>query len=128
MSRCHRFHLDVAGHSVTVQTRMAAHETELLVDGKVVGYQGARAGHRRPVALTAELPGDPPQPFGVTVHAGDATGHTAVCVLEIAGRRQPMPEVPLGRADGTRPGVDRPALRRIRRLLRHTLPRRARRR
>ncbi|MFI1793221.1 hypothetical protein ACH40D_33155 [Streptomyces olivaceoviridis] len=103
---------------------MAAHETELLVDGKVVGYQGARAGHRRPVALTAELPGDPPQPFGVTVHAGDA----AVCVLEIAGRRQPMPEVPLGRGDGPRPGVDRPALRRIRRLLRHTLPRRARRR
>ncbi|MGW3465181.1 hypothetical protein ACWDE9_38930 [Streptomyces olivaceoviridis] len=128
MSRSHRFHLDVAGHSVTVQTRMAAHETELLVDGKVVGYQCAQAGHRRPIALAAELPGDPPQPFGVTLHADDATGRTAVCVLEIAGCRQPMPEVPLARAGTTRPGVDRPALRRMRRLLRHTLPRRARRR
>lgn len=128
MSRSPRFHLDLAGHSVTVQTRLATHETELLVDGKVVGYECTQAGHRGITTLTAELPGDPPQPFDVTLRTGDATGHTATCVLEIAGCTHPMPEVPLGRGDTMRPGVYRPSLRRIRRLLRHSLPRHARRR
>ncbi|MGW0816449.1 hypothetical protein ACWD00_24835 [Streptomyces viridiviolaceus] len=122
MTRAHRFHLDVAGHSVTVLTRHATRETELLVDGKTVGYQRTPAGHRRhTVALAAELPGDPPQPFDVTLRAGDAAGHTATCVLEIAGRRYPMPDSPLGGADRTRlRGPARP-LRRMRRLLRRSL-------
>lgn len=127
MVHAYRFHLDVEGHSVTVQTRHAARETELLVDGKVVGYQHADAGHRRPTTLTAELPGDPPQPFGVTLRTDDADERAATCVLEIAGRRCPMPEVPLARSDTTLSAVARPSLRSMRRLVRSLL-RRTRRR
>ncbi|WP_406729174.1 hypothetical protein WJ438_37840 [Streptomyces sp. GD-15H] len=128
MARTHRFHLDLAGHSVTVQTRHATRETELLVDGKVVDYQRTQTGHRKPaIALTAELPGDPPQPFDVTVQTGETAGRAATCVLEIAGRKHPMPEMPLGRTDTDLSGAPRPSLRSMRRLLRSLL-RRTRRR
>lgn len=127
MTRAHRFHLDVQGHSVTVQTRHAMRETELLVDGKTVGYQRTQAGHRKPtVALAAELPGDPPQPFGVTLRVGDAPGLAATCDLDIAGRRYPMPEAPLGGAEPTRLRVSARPLRRMRRLLRRSVRRRIR--
>ncbi|MER7192803.1 hypothetical protein [Streptomyces flaveolus] len=122
MPRTHHFHLDVDSHSVTVQTRHAASEAELLVDGKVVGYQ--RSHHRKDtLALTAELPGDPPRPFEVTLHHGGTAEGSATCMLEIAGRRHPMAEMPLGRSDSTLPTGPRPALRSARRLLRSLLRR-----
>ncbi|MET7272509.1 MULTISPECIES: hypothetical protein [Streptomyces] len=122
MPRTHHFHLDVGSHSVTVQTRHAPSEAELLVDGKVVGYQ--RTQHRNDtLTLTAELPGDPPRPFDVTLHTGRTAERSAPCMLEIAGRRHPMAEIPLGRSDGTLPTGPRPALRSARRLLRSVLRR-----
>jgi hypothetical protein len=109
---------------VTVQTHHATHETELLVDGKVVGHQRTQAGRREPqVRLAADLPGDPPQPFGVTLHTGAITDGTATCALEIAGRTYPMPETPLRRAEHTSPRAPAHPLRRIRRLLRRGLRR-----
>lgn len=125
MTHAHRFHLEVEGHSVTVQTRHAARETELLVDGKVVGYQHAHAGHHETTTtLAAELPGDPPQPFRVTLRPGETPERAGDCVLEIAGRRHPVPELPLTRPDTTLSGTARPswrpARRLLRRLLRHT--------
>ncbi|MFD3536927.1 hypothetical protein [Streptomyces sp. NPDC058664] len=118
MARSHRFHLDVHGHSVTVHTHHAARETELLVDGKVVAYQRTQTGHCRPViTLTAELPGDPPQPFDVTLHTGKATGQATTCVLVIAERTLPMPEAPLSRAGTTPRTRPRPSLRAARRFL-----------
>ncbi|MEV5550677.1 hypothetical protein AB0L35_31840 [Streptomyces sp. NPDC052309] len=123
MSRTHRFHLDVHGHSVTVQA--TASETELLVDGKVVGYQRTQAGHRKSTStLCDQLPGDPPQSFGVTLRPGDAGALT--CVLEVDGRSLPMPETPLGRAEPPRPAASARPVRRIRRLLRRSLGRRIR--
>jgi hypothetical protein len=120
--RTHHFHFDVDSHSVTVQTRHAASEAELLVDGKVVGYQ--RTQHRKDtLALTAELPDDPPRPFEVTLHRGGTAERSATCTLEIAGRRHPMAEMPLGRSDSTLPTGPRPALRSARRVLRNLLRR-----
>ena len=124
MVHAHRFHLEVEGHSVTVQTRHAARETELLVDGRVVGYQHAHAGHRQPTtALTAELPGDPPQPIQITLQFGEAPKHAANCVMEIAGRRHLMPAMPLLQSDTAVSGRARPSLRSMRRLLRRHLRR-----
>lgn len=124
MSRAHRFHLEVDGHSVTVQTRHAARETELLVDGKVVGYQRTPARHRPSVtALTAELPSDPPKPFAVTLHSRGSAEDAPTCVLEIAGRSHAMSELPLIRPGPVPPAAGRPPLRSARSLLRRTLRR-----
>ncbi|POX55291.1 hypothetical protein C3489_10850 [Streptomyces sp. Ru71] len=121
MTRDYRFHLDMEGHSVTVQTRHATREAELLVDGKVVGYLHA-LGHREPAsALTAELAGDPPRPFSVMLHASESAEGAPTCVLEIAGRRHPMPEVALARSDSTPSVAARPSLRAVRRLFRQTV-------
>jgi hypothetical protein len=119
MARAHRFHLDVDGHSVTVQTRHAVRETELLVDGKVVGYQATQAGQRKPaIEFTAELPGDPPRPFHVTLQTGDSLERADACVLEVAGRRHVMPEMPLGQAETALSGASWPWARSLRRLVR----------
>ncbi|MFG3152044.1 hypothetical protein ACGF7W_08345 [Streptomyces sp. NPDC048219] len=125
MPRTHHFHLDVDSHSVTVQTRRSASEAELLVDGKVVGYRRTR--HRTDaLALTAELPGDPPRPFEVTFRPGGNAEGSATCVLEIAGRSSSMAEVPPGRSGTTPHPVTRLSRRSARRLLR-SLVRRTRR-
>ncbi|MER7721853.1 hypothetical protein ABTX99_33850 [Streptomyces flaveolus] len=122
MPRTHHFHIDVGSHSITVQTRRAAPEAELLVDGKVVGYQ--RTQHRKDtLTLAAELPDDPPRPFEVTLHTGRTAERSATCMLEIAGRRHPMAEIPLGRSGSTPPTRPRPALRSARRVLRSLLRR-----
>lgn len=124
MSRAHRFHLEVDGHSVTVQTRHAARETELLVDGKVVGYQRTATRHRpSATVLTAELPGDPPKPFAVALHSRGSAEDAPTCALEIAGRRHAMSESPLIRPGTVPPAAGRPALRSARSLLRRTLRR-----
>jgi hypothetical protein len=93
MARGHRFHLDRAGHSVTVQTGAPSGAVELLVDGKVVDF---RRGRRTGVAVLAgELPDDPPQPFTVHVHRSKEAGDVPVCVMETDGDRVPVPYSPL---------------------------------
>jgi hypothetical protein len=93
MARGHRFHLDRAGHSVTVQTGAPSGDVELLVDGKVVDFRrGRRAGV---TVLAGELPDDPPQPFAVQVHWPKEAGNVPVCVMETDGDRVPVPYSPL---------------------------------
>ncbi|MEV7794456.1 hypothetical protein AB0O68_21075 [Streptomyces sp. NPDC087512] len=117
MPRTQQFHLDVDSHSITVQTRHAAHESELLVDGKVVGYQRIR--HRKDaIVLRAELPGDPPRPFEVTLRTDGSAERATTCVLEIDGHRHPMAGMPMDRSSETTLHTGaRPSPRSARRLL-----------
>ncbi|MEU7281768.1 hypothetical protein AB0A69_23775 [Streptomyces sp. NPDC045431] len=91
----HRFHLDQEGHSITVLLGRAAHDVEVLVDGKVVAVRHER-GRRGVRELAAELPGeppgDPPRPFTVLVEDVDGT---PLCVMVRDGIRYLMPRVPL---------------------------------
>ncbi|MEU7057252.1 hypothetical protein [Streptomyces sp. NPDC046197] len=121
MARAHRFHVDLQGHSVTVQTP-AGRETELLVDGKVVGHRRTAAGHRGTrVVLSAELPGDPPEPFTVVCDAAGGKGGTGSYVLEVAGRTHAMPQTPVEHPAAGPAHWLPPRLRRIRRLLYRSL-------
>ena len=85
------FHLDHAGHSITVELAgRLTREVDLLVDGKEVGLR--REHGAESVLLAGDLPDDPPLPFTVRV---DHTQHgirNAECVLVIEGREIPMPE------------------------------------
>ncbi|WP_406859329.1 hypothetical protein ABZO31_03105 [Streptomyces sp. HUAS MG47] len=69
MRRRHHFHVDHAGHSVsvTVQTGHTS-QVEVLVDGKETGH--ATTLHDRPVVVDVELPTDPPTPVAVHVTPG----------------------------------------------------------
>ena len=91
MTRPHRFHLDHAGHSITVEARTGhTPEVALLVDGKEVGYRHQRGADA--TVLTGELPDDPPQPFELRLdHLRHAT-RSLTCTLLLAGRELPMPE------------------------------------
>ncbi|MER7110517.1 hypothetical protein [Streptomyces sp. NPDC000229] len=125
MALGHRFHVDQDGHSVTVQFVGGAGGFEVLVDGKVVAYG---PGRRKGGTVTAELPGDPPRPFAITVSHPREMGGVPFCVLESGGMRYLMPQIPLGGA-GERParrGPYRP-VRRLRRFLRRSLRRLGRR-
>ncbi|GGW09214.1 hypothetical protein GCM10018980_23110 [Streptomyces capoamus] len=73
-------------------------------------------------ALTAELPGEPPEPFAATLHIRGGA-EDATCVLEIAGRSHTMSESPPIRPGTTLPAAGRPPLRSARGLLRRTLRR-----
>ncbi|GCB43470.1 hypothetical protein [Streptomyces sp. NL15-2K] len=118
MARGHRFHLDRAGHSVTVQTGARSGDVELLVDGKVVDF---RRGRRTGVTvLAAELPDDPPQPFTVHVHPSKEAGDVPVCVMETDGDRVPVPYSPLTARHSGPPttGIRVRPLRWLRRVLR----------
>ncbi|GAA2492531.1 hypothetical protein [Streptomyces gobitricini] len=97
MALGHRFHVDQDGHSVTVQFLDRTGAFEVLVDGKVVAYG---AGRRQGDTVSAELPGDPPRPFVITVGRPRRTGGVPFCELEIGGMRYLMPRVPLGGAGG----------------------------
>ncbi|MFC1417769.1 hypothetical protein [Streptacidiphilus cavernicola] len=85
------FHLDHAGHSVTVDL-LGGHtvEAELLVDGKELAVRHERGTES--LLLTGELPDDPPQPFTVRVEHARRGARHAACVLVLAGRELPMPE------------------------------------
>ncbi|MFF8830952.1 hypothetical protein [Streptomyces sp. NPDC015131] len=111
MALGHRFHVDLDGHSVTVQFLARTGPFEVLVDGKVVGY-----GKGPGASVAAELPGDPPRPFTVTVGHARVTGGVPSCVLQTGGVRRPVPHVPLGTAAAPA-GPPRP-VRRLRRSLR----------
>ncbi len=91
MSRRHRFHLDHAGHSVTVTVRSGlTSEVELLVDGEEVFHHHLHGSGTS--LLTGELPGDPPRPFRVQLHQSRLGTGAPRCVLEIDGVEHPMPE------------------------------------
>ncbi|MEV4946455.1 hypothetical protein [Streptomyces sp. NPDC053755] len=88
MTRRHHFHLDHAGHSVsvTVQTGHGA-AVVVLVDGKETGY--VKLSGDRPVTVAVELPTDPPSQAVVRVTPGPDAPH---CVLEAPGAEpQVMP-------------------------------------
>ncbi|MDN3293303.1 hypothetical protein QWM81_04410 [Streptomyces ficellus] len=125
MARDPRFHLDQDGHSVTVQLYGRSGGLEVLVDGKVVAYE---RDWRRGGTVPAELPGDPPRPFSITVSSAKEMGGVPFCVMETGGTRYLMPRVPLGgsRYEPARPGPYL-GLRRLRRFLRRLVRRWARR-
>lgn len=81
MRRRHHFHIDHAGHSVTV-TVQTGHTAviEVLVDGKETG--NVTTGSDRPVTVPIELPSDPPTPARVRATPGPGTPR---CVLEVEG-------------------------------------------
>jgi len=88
------FHLDHAGHSITVDIRSGhARAIELLVDGKEVGSRRERASDA--VTLTGELPEDPPQPFTIRIQRLRHQPHSPdpVCTLLLSdGSEFTMPE------------------------------------
>ncbi|MEY9964939.1 hypothetical protein ABIA33_002981 [Streptacidiphilus sp. MAP12-16] len=91
MSRLRHFHLDHAGHSITVDVRRGhGREVELLIDGKEVGYRRERASDM--VTMGGELPEDPPQRFAVRVDHLRHRTHAPACTLLLDGREIPMPE------------------------------------
>ncbi|WP_267245656.1 hypothetical protein [Streptomyces sp. PR69] len=124
MARVHRYHLDRDGHSVTVRPGHAARDIELLVDGKVVGYR--RGSAKGPAVLAAELPGDPPRPFTVTIDPPSPSGSVPVCAMHIDGqvlRVPPVPPGPPASAQHAPRSADGPfgPVRWVRRLLRRRL-------
>ncbi|MEV4616881.1 hypothetical protein AB0K43_30450 [Kitasatospora sp. NPDC049258] len=94
MSRHRRFHLDRAGHSITLNLRAGWRtEYELLVDGKEVDFH--RLGHRHGTdddLLTGELPGDPARPFAVRIEHPAEGREELTCVLELDGAELPLAE------------------------------------
>jgi len=79
MTRNHHFHLDMAGHSVTVNVH-SGHRAiaELLVDGKVTDHQETR-GHR-PMLLSGELPAEHSRPISVRIMPGSGVPRCAVVI------------------------------------------------
>ncbi|WP_371500585.1 hypothetical protein OG871_28430 [Kitasatospora sp. NBC_00374] len=93
MSRHRHFHLDHAGHSVTLNIRDGRRtEYELLVDGKEVGYQRRRRHSTAAELLSGELPGEPPRVFDLEIEHPADSREEIVCVLEVDGARRPMAE------------------------------------
>lgn len=66
---------------------------EVLVDGKTVAV--GRAPRAARTVLTAELPGDPPQPFAIDLAYPDSADDSPMCALMESGTRYLMPDVPL---------------------------------
>ncbi|MBT2540819.1 hypothetical protein J7E99_08910 [Streptomyces sp. ISL-44] len=89
----HRFHLDQNGHSISVLYEGPRRPVEVLVDGKTVAV--GRAPRAARTVLTAELPGDPPQPFAIDLAYPDSADDSPMCALMESGTRYLMPDVPL---------------------------------
>ena len=91
MRRTHRFHLDRADHSITVNVRSGrTAEAELLVDGKEVDRR--RLHHRGTSTLRAELPEEPAVPIEILVRRPRAGSHQVSCVLVFEGTAEALPE------------------------------------
>jgi hypothetical protein len=91
MTQHQQFHLDHAGHSITVNVEVGhSPEVELLVDGKEVGYSHEHGA--RIIELESELPEDPPHPFSVCVYHPRHGRRTLACALRLDGREEGMPE------------------------------------
>ncbi|MFJ3792544.1 hypothetical protein [Kitasatospora sp. NPDC090091] len=94
MRQRHSFHLDRGNHSVTVNVRSGwITETELLVDGKELAFHRIHGHGAYPLTLSAQLAGDPPVPLSVRLERTGAPEHPLVCVLDVDGAVQPMPEM-----------------------------------
>ncbi|MFM9369983.1 hypothetical protein [Streptomyces sp. Da 82-17] len=119
MARGHRFHIDQAGHSVTVQVTGPHGAVEVLVDGKVVAYRPALG--RETCVLDAELPQDPPRPMRILLAPVEGLNRPPLCLLESDHTRYLMPLVPQpARITSGRPdfGAVRVLRRRMRRMKR----------
>ncbi|MQS14960.1 hypothetical protein F7Q99_22520 [Streptomyces kaniharaensis] len=93
MRRRYSFHLDQAGHSVTVNVRSGwITETELLVDGKECAFHRIHGHGVYPLTLAAQLAEDPPLPLAVRLDRTGAAEHPLACVLEVGGAARTMPE------------------------------------
>ena len=91
MSRQHHFHLDRAGHSITIDLRRGrTSEVWLLVDGRETGLRRERSSDV--VTLDGELADDPPQRFTVRVeHVRERSG-LPICTLMLGDSELPVPE------------------------------------
>lgn len=116
MTRAHRFHVDLEGHSVTVLIEWPGREIEVLVDGKVVAHQ--RKPARDGTVLHAELPTDPPQPLTILVEDMGDTPFCSLVTPDARYRRFLMPEVPLTTRRSGGPRTHRTPGRLVRHLLR----------
>ncbi|MBD0734916.1 hypothetical protein [Streptomyces sp. CBMA29] len=112
MNQLHHFHIEHAGHSISVDVSGGHHrEVELLVDGREVGHREDRNADR--LTLSGELPEDPPRPFAVRV-AGRVAGREEgreegwphhrsqppTCTLVLAGEEFSVPDrTPVRRPD-----------------------------
>ncbi|MFI9327115.1 hypothetical protein ACIGZJ_06135 [Kitasatospora sp. NPDC052868] len=93
MRQRHSFHLDQAGHSVTVNVRSGwITETELLVDGKECAFHRVRGHGGYPLTLSAEVSQEPPLPLSVRLERTGAPERPLACVLDLGGAVRPMPE------------------------------------
>ncbi|MGW6915480.1 hypothetical protein ACWGB8_16915 [Kitasatospora sp. NPDC054939] len=93
MRQRHSFHLDQAGHSVTVNVRSGwITETELLVDGKECAFHRVHGHGVYPLTLAAELAEEPPKPISVRLERETDRDGALACALELAGAVRPMPE------------------------------------
>ena len=91
MTRRHNFHLDRAGHSITVDVHLGhPREVWLVVDGRETGLRRERAADM--VTLDGELAEDPPQPFTVRVDRLRHRTKPPTCTLMLDGREMPVPE------------------------------------
>ncbi|MER7756494.1 hypothetical protein [Kitasatospora sp. NPDC097643] len=93
MRQRYSFHLDRAGHSVTVNIRSGwITETELLVDGKECAFHRVHGHGDYPLTLAAQLAEEPSSPLAVRLERTGAAEHPLACVLEVAGAEHAMPE------------------------------------
>ncbi|MEV7777031.1 hypothetical protein [Kitasatospora sp. NPDC088351] len=93
MRQRHSFHLDQAGHSVTVNVRSGwITETEVLVDGKECAFHRVHGHGVYPLTLAAQLAEEPPLPLSVRLERTGVAGHPLACVLELGGTVRPMAE------------------------------------
>ncbi|MBV6697382.1 hypothetical protein KV557_09625 [Kitasatospora aureofaciens] len=93
MRQRYSFHLDRAGHSVTVNVRSGwITETELLVDGKECAFHRVHGHGVYPLTLAAQLAVEPPLPLAVRLERTGAAEHPLACVLEVDGAELAMPE------------------------------------
>ncbi|MFC5662330.1 hypothetical protein ACFP3U_04970 [Kitasatospora misakiensis] len=96
MRQRHSFHLDRAGHSVTVNVRSGwITETEVLVDGKEVAFHRVHGHGVYPLTLAAQLaeePGEPPVPLAVRLERTGVPEQPLSCTLELGGDERPMAE------------------------------------
>ncbi|MEU9132182.1 hypothetical protein AB0D08_29425 [Kitasatospora sp. NPDC048540] len=90
MRRRHSFHLDRAGHSVTVNIRSGwITETELLVDGREIAFHRAHGPGGLPRTLCGVLPGRPGA-FLVRIDRPAPGAPELRCELELDGAVLPM--------------------------------------
>ncbi|MEE1822770.1 hypothetical protein PUR61_11270 [Streptomyces sp. BE20] len=93
MRQRHSFHLDRAGHSVTVNVRSGwITETEVLVDGKEVAFHRVHGHGVYPLTLAARLPEEPPLPLAVELKRTGDPERPLACALDVHGAVHPMAE------------------------------------